>query len=252
MHNVEWVATCASLQGKYAYPKSELDSLWEPLLQCQFHDVLPGSSIRLVYDDAEKIYADIDRRAKKLLADASHHLPQTDGFVSINTLGIPRRELVEVSINEKSSHEAEALRRAAVQVSRHGDSTFLLMEDLGADGRLMSCPSPATVMRGIEAVSINEDGNGSFTMRSSNISIKVRASQIASVRSTADPLDSCRLLTAESRPSTTSARGESLSLPGVLQASASPRTIVLSLTHGNWSRIHWTRWRRFVSSSHVP
>ncbi|PWN26260.1 hypothetical protein BDZ90DRAFT_280786 [Jaminaea rosea] len=181
LHNVEWVATCASLQGKYTYPKSELDSLWEPLLQCQFHDVLPGSSIRLVYDDAEKIYADIDRRAKKLLADASHHLPQTDGVVSINTLGIPRRELVEVSINEKSSHEAEALRRAAVQVSGHGDSAFLLMEDLGADGRLMSCPSPATVMRGIEAVSINEDGNGSFTMRSSNISIKVAHGRIASI-----------------------------------------------------------------------
>lgn len=63
LHDLELVATLASLytsKGKraqaYLYPKDEIDSLWEDMLLCQFHDVLPGSAIGMVYDDAEKAH----------------------------------------------------------------------------------------------------------------------------------------------------------------------------------------------------
>lgn len=62
MHDLELVATLASLYSTkgdatkaYSYPKDEIDSLWEDMLLCQFHDVLPGSAIGMVYDDAEKV-----------------------------------------------------------------------------------------------------------------------------------------------------------------------------------------------------
>ncbi|MCD7776389.1 MAG: glycosyl hydrolase-related protein [Firmicutes bacterium] len=44
-------------RGKY--PTDKLRAGWEKILLCQFHDVLPGSSIKPVYDDTDIIYADI-------------------------------------------------------------------------------------------------------------------------------------------------------------------------------------------------
>src|SRR3954468_2618422 len=43
------------------YPRVELERLWKLLLLQQFHDILPGSSIRLVYEDAERDFAELER-----------------------------------------------------------------------------------------------------------------------------------------------------------------------------------------------
>lgn len=52
----------------------EIVKYWKDLLLCQFHDVLPGSSIDTVYDDAEKIYKELfafsAQKEKQLVADA--------------------------------------------------------------------------------------------------------------------------------------------------------------------------------------
>lgn len=48
------------------YPKAELDRIWKLLLLNQFHDVLPGSSIHLVYVDATKYFEDIFASATKM------------------------------------------------------------------------------------------------------------------------------------------------------------------------------------------
>lgn len=58
------------------YPTKKLERLWRTLLTQQFHDILPGSSIRRVYEDAETAYAgmekelgQIKRKALKTLAE---------------------------------------------------------------------------------------------------------------------------------------------------------------------------------------
>ncbi|GAB1483215.1 hypothetical protein MASR2M78_20310 [Treponema sp.] len=38
------------------YPASQLDSVIKTLLLLQFHDIIPGSSIHKVYEDAELLY----------------------------------------------------------------------------------------------------------------------------------------------------------------------------------------------------
>jgi alpha-mannosidase len=68
------------------YPRAELDRLWKLLLLNQFHDVLPGSSIREVYDDAERQLAEVQAAANALCGD---------GNVPVNTIGFARREVVE-------------------------------------------------------------------------------------------------------------------------------------------------------------
>ncbi|KNC99430.1 uncharacterized protein SPPG_05671 [Spizellomyces punctatus DAOM BR117] len=54
----------------FKYPKTELDRLWKLVLLNQFHDVLPGSSIEIVYHDALKFYADVVESGTKLRNEA--------------------------------------------------------------------------------------------------------------------------------------------------------------------------------------
>ncbi|KAJ3203953.1 Alpha-mannosidase 2C1 [Entophlyctis luteolus] len=75
MREVEFLSTLAlanphSKQRNYAYPKAEIDRLWKLVLLNQFHDVLPGSSIKMVYDDAVAYYRDVEASAAKLKQDA--------------------------------------------------------------------------------------------------------------------------------------------------------------------------------------
>ncbi|MCC9306572.1 glycosyl hydrolase-related protein [Kitasatospora sp. RB6PN24] len=53
-----WSAT-AALRTGFAYPYQELDRLWKTVLLHQFHDILPGSSISWVHQEAEQAHADV-------------------------------------------------------------------------------------------------------------------------------------------------------------------------------------------------
>lgn len=37
------------------YPKSEVERFWKMVCLAQFHDVLPGSAIEMVYDDVMRV-----------------------------------------------------------------------------------------------------------------------------------------------------------------------------------------------------
>jgi alpha-mannosidase len=75
MRDVEYLATMASLQDKeYKYPKKDIDDMWENILLCQFHDCLPGSSIRLAYDESDEFYAEVYRKGKNILQEACKSL----------------------------------------------------------------------------------------------------------------------------------------------------------------------------------
>ena len=64
-----WAAT-ATVQTGVEYPYDELEELWHLVLLQQFHDILPGSSIAWVHQDAERNYAAIERRAETVIAAA--------------------------------------------------------------------------------------------------------------------------------------------------------------------------------------
>ena len=56
----EALSVMAELQGA-DYPVETLHDGWETVLRNQFHDIIPGSSIREVYEDAEIEYATADK-----------------------------------------------------------------------------------------------------------------------------------------------------------------------------------------------
>ena len=52
----EFVACLNLLKTGGGYPSDRLDQLWKETLLYQFHDILPGSSIKRVYDECEERY----------------------------------------------------------------------------------------------------------------------------------------------------------------------------------------------------
>ncbi|MBT2520973.1 glycoside hydrolase family 38 C-terminal domain-containing protein [Arthrobacter sp. ISL-28] len=66
-----WCATAAiRTGGAFTYPAAELKRLWRLVLLQQFHDILPGSSIAWVHQDAERNYAAIAKGLEELIAQA--------------------------------------------------------------------------------------------------------------------------------------------------------------------------------------
>jgi alpha-mannosidase len=98
--DVELLSAWASLYGMSSR-QAELNEGWRLVLLNQFHDVLPGSSIREVYDDAERIYAEARAIGKRIhdeaLAVVLQHIPagEQDLFV-LNTLAWERTDPIQV------------------------------------------------------------------------------------------------------------------------------------------------------------
>jgi alpha-mannosidase len=82
LHDAEFLA-CARGGG---YPRAELDRLWKLLLLNQFHDILPGSSIRLVHEESERDLAEVAAGAEALIGA---------GETPVNTTGFARHEVAE-------------------------------------------------------------------------------------------------------------------------------------------------------------
>ena len=60
LRNIEFLYTIALLETGKAYPHERLLSNWKKLLTNQFHDIIPGSSIKRVNDEAKETYKEIE------------------------------------------------------------------------------------------------------------------------------------------------------------------------------------------------
>lgn len=59
LREVELWREYARIVGGLSYPNDQLREIWRRMLTLQFHDILPGSSIKKVYDDSKEIYEDL-------------------------------------------------------------------------------------------------------------------------------------------------------------------------------------------------
>ena len=91
----EWLMSQALLSGG-AYDKEVLDECWETVLRNQFHDIIPGSSIREVYEDSRAEYAAAEAKLvaleEKALSAATR--PAGDAFTLYHFGSFERDEAV--------------------------------------------------------------------------------------------------------------------------------------------------------------
>lgn len=101
LHDLELIATLVSISNpKYKYPAKEIVKLWEDLCLCQFHDVLPGSCIGMVYyDEVYPMQKQLIKNANKLIDDALSYVTDskdtsTDAVSVFNTLPWDRKDIL--------------------------------------------------------------------------------------------------------------------------------------------------------------
>ncbi|CAE6482312.1 unnamed protein product [Rhizoctonia solani] len=189
LRDVELVATLASLTAGYAYPKQRIDDSWEKLLLNQFHDVLPGSAIGMVYEDAEKLYSEITKECNSILEEAFDTLlvgstpidPHTPFEISapgkvlaVNTTPFPRREVVQVPLR---SSGGKRLRTSAVQITADSQTGYVLMD--ACDGAGIA--QPIGLFADVKPVSVHKSGSSDFTLRNSTVCMTISKGRIVSL-----------------------------------------------------------------------
>ena len=79
------------------YQSGELDALWKTLLLNQFHDILPGSSIDWVYEEAERDLEHVTERAAEIgEAAMSAIVGEGERLVAFNSTSHARSEIVSL------------------------------------------------------------------------------------------------------------------------------------------------------------
>lgn len=99
LHDIETLYSLLMLR-EIEYPKDQINSMWENVLLNQFHDILPGSSIKQVYDVTLKEYDALLEKGSQLIDHAleiiSKHVKcETDSVIAVNTLGGTRNDTIE-------------------------------------------------------------------------------------------------------------------------------------------------------------
>lgn len=99
---VEWLSSINYILGN-DYAWKELHDSWECVLLHQFHDIIPGSSIREVYEDSHVNYGAAEKRMlgvkERVLAEMTEPLEHRYSVYSTNSFG--GKELVWITEKEQ-------------------------------------------------------------------------------------------------------------------------------------------------------
>jgi alpha-mannosidase len=97
LREVELWGSVAMVTKGFAFPYQQWDSAWKTVLLNQFHDILPGSSIARVYEEAEAQLTDVLANSAEMKQGAIQALVDAQtGITVFNSLSWPRVELVEL------------------------------------------------------------------------------------------------------------------------------------------------------------
>ena len=147
LHDAELLAALAlPLGGRWDKPA--FDDCWELLLLNQFHDILPGSSIHMVYEQAAKDHASIVEKANGLrdaaaavIASKIDTSAAASPVVLFNTLGTRRTDPVELPADLPAAGADSAALRFAdgtvepIQAASDPDGrSYRLANQRGIDG----------------------------------------------------------------------------------------------------------------------
>ncbi len=97
----EWLSVLAMLKGA-EYDEKSLDTAWTILLRNQFHDIIPGSSIREVYEDSDKEYVELGRILDSVDAKTLNTLLRRDNnrFTLFNESSFGGKRTVRLPANK--------------------------------------------------------------------------------------------------------------------------------------------------------
>ncbi|WP_120521205.1 alpha-mannosidase [Arthrobacter celericrescens] len=149
-----WCAT-ASVRSGYRYPAAELKKLWRLVLLQQFHDILPGSSIAWVHQDAERNYAAIARELEDIIAGAATALLGEGETPFLLNAAPYARDGVPALAAAEATEPGQAV-EATEQDGGYALDNGIIRAVLDANGLLVSLTDHAS---GREAIAPGQAGN---------------------------------------------------------------------------------------------
>ncbi|KDR78195.1 hypothetical protein GALMADRAFT_245234 [Galerina marginata CBS 339.88] len=197
LRDVEQLTTLASLykhsKKDYVYPKDKIDESWEKVLLNQFHDVLPGSSIGMVYNDAEVLYAEVKKDGEALLEEAfsilfpnsvpltpstrSKALAGSSKIVAYNTTFFPRWDIVEVPL----AKAGPSLKSQILQASDDGKEGYAIMHCANGAGPGELKLASNALHAHLKPVSVYTNGSDHFVLRNGSVQLTISKGRISSL-----------------------------------------------------------------------
>ncbi len=196
-----WASAAAVLSGR-SYPYDALEEVWRTVLLQQFHDILPGSSIAWVHQEAERNYAEVAVVLEKIIADSIASLAgDGDDILTFNASPFARNGVPPLGAaaahpvsapNVSESAEGFVLENAAVRVVIDRRGLIVSMVDRASDRETIPAGETANLLQlfrdtpnqwdawdidesykhsgrdltEVDAVAITEDGQGVRIARS--------------------------------------------------------------------------------------
>lgn len=95
LHTVEWLGAVAFFKN-ITYDRAKVEKIWKEVLLYQFHDILPGSSIKRVYDEAYARYQVLYDELKEIENTLLDKLSNGYSVSALNPIDFARNEYVKV------------------------------------------------------------------------------------------------------------------------------------------------------------
>ena len=147
LYQAELWASLATISTGVEYPKAELEIAWKKVLFNQFHDILPGSSITEVFEDANQAWGEASELVRQIITRSFDSLtsqialpspphPAAIAIVVFNPCSWERSAIVDSSILIGKVEDAEAL--AAFEEYR--ENGFYPWQICDLDGQEIEAP----------------------------------------------------------------------------------------------------------------
>ncbi|MGC5776828.1 alpha-mannosidase [Paenibacillus pabuli] len=129
LRELEFAAVLAARMGK-SYPAEALETIWKEVLLYQFHDILPGSSIKRVYDESLIRYEELLQQTEGMITETYSYIAdhissqegRDDSTVVFNSLPWERQEWLHLN---GRWHKVQVPSMGYTVVSDHGDREVL-------------------------------------------------------------------------------------------------------------------------------
>ncbi|WP_236336532.1 alpha-mannosidase [Paenibacillus auburnensis] len=149
LRDAEWLHTLTGVRRgdlATAYPAAELRGIWEILLRNQFHDIIPGSSIKEVYEDSDLEYAEGEARSLALIngssgGEESGYGSPKDGSCSSGSEGTEYFTLLNSSTWDRPRYLELAGEADGPTIIRDRAGKLLEQQRTADGGRLVYVPS---------------------------------------------------------------------------------------------------------------
>ncbi|MGN1140405.1 MAG: alpha-mannosidase [Oliverpabstia sp.] len=165
LRELEMWSALAAQKGQ-EYPAKELEALWKTVLLHQFHDILPGTSIGRVYEEANAEFAKVFERGAVLKQEAMESLGEKEGYSVWNSLGFSRKAVVSLPEIFSNGACADGV-PVPVKNGLHGPEALLSLPAAGVVSLI-----PAEVAEAEEEVTAKQLGDG-YLMENSQIRAKI-------------------------------------------------------------------------------